>query len=213
VVAMTTSKVLVSDDITAYERWELPLVSGPTVSSSTAKELESIHEQAYNEGFALGQKEGLQQKKQELDNNIASLRSIIKMLTEPLKELDDDVVNQLAQLSMTVAKQVVRRELHTEEGEIVGIVREAMTALPASTRKIILNIHPDDAELVRNAFSLGDESESDELRWKLIEDPMITRGGCKVSSENSRIDATVEGRLNRIINTLLGGERESDEQS
>jgi len=213
VVAMTTSKVLVSDDITAYERWELPLVSGQTVSSSTAKELESIHEQAYNEGFALGQKEGLQQKKQELDNNIASLRSIIKMLTEPLKELDDDVVNQLAQLSMTVAKQVVRRELHTEEGEIVGIVREAMTALPASTRKIILNIHPDDAELVRNAFSLGDESESDELRWKLIEDPMITRGGCKVSSENSRIDATVEGRLNRIINTLLGGERESDEQS
>lgn len=211
VVAMTTSKVLVSDDKTAYERWELPLVSGPTVSSSTVKELESIHEQAYNEGFALGQKEGLQQKKQELDNNIASLRSIIEMLTEPLKELDDDVVNQLAQLSMTVAKQVVRRELHTEEGEIVGIVREAMTALPASTRKIILKIHPDDAELVRNAFSLGDEAESDELRWKLIEDPMITRGGCKVSSENSRIDATVEGRLNRIINTLLGGEREFDE--
>jgi flagellar assembly protein FliH len=208
---MTTSKVLVSDDKTAYERWELPLVSGPTVSSSTVKELESIHEQAYNEGFALGQKEGLQQKKQELDNNIASLRSIIEMLTEPLKELDDDVVNQLAQLSMTVAKQVVRRELHTEEGEIVGIVREAMTALPASTRKIILKIHPDDAELVRNAFSLGDEAESDELRWKLIEDPMITRGGCKVSSENSRIDATVEGRLNRIINTLLGGEREFDE--
>jgi len=207
VVAMTTSKVLVSDDITAYERWELPLVSGPTVSSSTAKELESIHEQAYNEGFALGQKEGQQQ----LDNNIASLRSIIEMLTEPLKELDDDVVNQLAQLSMAVAKQVIRRELHTEEGEIVGIVREAMTALPASTRKIILNIHPDDAELVRNAFSLGDEAESDELRWKLIEDPMITRGGCMVSSENSRIDATVEGRLNRIINTLLGGERESDE--
>jgi flagellar assembly protein FliH len=201
----------VSDDKTAYERWELPLVSGPTVSSSTVKELESIHEQAYNEGFALGQKEGLQQKKQELDNNIASLRSIIEMLTEPLKELDDDVVNQLAQLSMTVAKQVVRRELHTEEGEIVGIVREAMTALPASTRKIILKIHPDDAELVRNAFSLGDEAESDELRWKLIEDPMITRGGCKVSSENSRIDATVEGRLNRIINTLLGGEREFDE--
>ena len=98
-----------------------------------------------------------------------------------------------------------------EEGEIVGIVREAMTALPASTRKIILNIHPDDAELVRNAFSLNDETESEELRWKLLEDPMLTRGGCKISSENSSIDATVEGRLNRIINTLLGGERESDE--
>ena len=61
------------------------------------------------------------------------------------------------------------------------------------------------------SFSLGDENESDELRWKVIEDPMISRGGCKISSENSRIDATVEGRLNRIINTLLGDEREPDE--
>ena len=211
-VAMTTSKIVGANNSSDIERWELPRVSGPVVSSkATAKELESIQKQAYNEGFALGQKEGLQHKKQELEDSAASLRSIIELLTEPLKELDDEVVNQLAQLSMTVAKQVVRRELHTDEGEIVGIVREAMSALPASTRKITLNIHPDDSELVHNAFSLSSEDESEELRWKVIEDPMISRGGCIVSSENSRIDATVEGRLNRIINTLLGGERESDE--
>ena len=206
---MTTSKIIESNNSVDFERWELPRVSGPVVSSKvTAEELESIQKQAYNEGFALGQREGLQHKKQELEENAASLRSILELLTEPLKELDDDVVNQLAQLSMTVARQVVRRELHTDEGEIVGIVREAMSALPASTRKITLHIHPDDSELIRNAFSLGNE---DELRWKVIEDPMISRGGCKISSKNSRIDATVEGRLNRIINTLLGGERESDE--
>lgn len=209
---MTTSKVLDSGDLTAYERWELPLVNGKVVSSvATAKELESIQKQAYDEGFALGQKEGFEQKKQELEIQITSLRSIIELLSEPLKELDNEIVNQLSHLSMTVAKQVVRRELHTDEGEIVAIVREAMNALPASSRKIILNIHPDDADLIRKAFSLGDEDDSDEQRWKVVEDPMISRGGCIISSENSRIDATVEARLNRIISTLLGGERESDE--
>ena len=205
---MTTSKG--SGLLTDYERWQLPRVSGETVSS-TAKELESIQKQAYDEGFVFGQKEGHQQKQSELENNAASLRSIIELFTDPLKEMDDEVVYQLAELAMTVAKQVVRRELHTEQGEIVGIVREAMTALPASTRKVSLNIHPDDAELVRNAFSFGEESDNEELRWKIIEDPMLTRGGCKISSENSSIDATVEGRLNRIIATVLGGERESDE--
>ena len=212
-VAMTTSKVVETKDLTAYERWELPLVVGPNISGSpaTAEELLSIQKQAYKDGFESGEKKAYVQKKQELDNYANSFRSIIETLTDPLKELDDDVVNQLAQLSMTVAKQVVRRELHTEKGEIVGIVREAMNALPASTRKIILNIHPDDSELIRNAFSLGEETDSDDLRWKVIEDPMITRGGCMIKSENSRIDATVEGRLNRIINSLLGDERESDE--
>lgn len=212
-VAMTTSKIVGKDNMSAYERWELPLVVGPNISSSrvTAHELESIQKQAYKEGFASGQKKAYEEKKQELEKYAASLRSIIDVLTDPLKDLDDDVVNQLAQLSMTVAKQVVRRELHTEQGEVVGIIREAMNALPASTRKIILNIHPDDSEIVRNAFSLGDETDSDDQRWKIIEDPMITRGGCLIKSENSRIDATVEGRLNRIINSILGGERESDE--
>lgn len=206
---MTTSKVIVKDNLTAYERWELPLVTG-NLSATTVNELESIQKQAYQEGFALGQKEGFEQTKQLMENNAAALQSIIDVLSEPLKELDDDVVNQLAQLSMTVAKQVVRRELHTDEGEVVGVVREAMNALPASTRKITLNIHPEDAELIRSSFSLGDDSDADELRWRVIEDPMITRGGCKISSENSSIDATVESRLNRIISTLLGGERESD---
>lgn len=208
---MTTSNII-SDDLTAYERWELPLVNEPVAAEPiTAEKLENIQKQAYKEGFELGQKEAYEEKKLELEKNIANLGSIIKMLSEPLNELDDEVVEQLAQLSISVAKQVVRRELHTEQGEIVGIVREAMAALPASTRKITLNIHPEDAELIRTAFSLGQQEESDELRWKLVEDPMISRGGCIISSKNSRVDASVEARLNRIISTLLGGERESDE--
>jgi len=210
VVVMTISKTVKPDDLTAYERWELPQVKDPD-ASSTAEELQTIQKQAYDEGFAFGQKEGFEQKKQELEINAASLCSIIEILSDPLKDLDEDIVNQLAELSMLVAKQVVRRELHTEQGEIVGIVREAMSALPASTKKITLNIHPDDAELIRNAFSLDNDDGSGELRWKVVEDPIISRGGCKILSENSRIDATVEASLNRVNSTLLGGERESDE--
>lgn len=210
--AMTTSKSVKIGDLTAYERWELPLVHDPSQQEPvTAEELKNIQQQAYDEGFAVGKKEGYQREKHILDNNVASLASIIDTLTEPLKEIDDEIIEQLAELSMTVAKQVVRRELHTEQGEIVGIVREAMSALPASTRKITLNIHPEDAEIIRTSFSLGEDDESDELRWKVIDDPMITRGGCKISSENSSIDATVESRLNRVISTLLGGERETDD--
>jgi len=206
-----------STEATEYERWQLPQVSHSDISlhGTTAEKLELLQKQAYEEGYnagyKLGEKKAYEEKKQELTANNNALSSIIELLTEPLKEIDDEIVQQLADLSMVVAKQVVRRELHTEQGEIVGIVREAMTALPASTRKIILNIHPDDSELIRNAFSLGQEDDSDELRWKLVEDPMVSRGGCKLASENSRIDATVEARLNRVISTLLGGERESDD--
>ncbi len=163
---MTTSKVVISDDVSAYERWELPVVNekGRADTKATAHELEDIHKQAYAEGYALGQKEGAEQKQQELQSRIDQLESVIQMLDEPLKELDEEIVQQLAQLAMTVAQQVVRREIKTHEGEIVGVVREAMSALPASSRKISLHVHPEDAGLVREAFAVTQTHEDDEER-------------------------------------------------
>lgn len=178
--------------------------------TATAKELESIQTQAYEESFAQGLRKGYEEGKAEVEKNAQLLRSMVACLAEPLNDLDDEIVSQLAELAMIVAKQVIRRELHSDHGEIVGIVREAVSALPASSQKVVLHINPEDSELVRKAFSLGEEKDSADVSWKILEDPMLTRGGCKITSDNSQIDATVEARLNRVINTLLGGERESD---
>ena len=77
--------------------------------------------------------------------------------------------------------------------------------------KVILRnvyLHPDDAMLVRGAFSI---EENIEQSWKINEDPVLTRGGCRIEAENSKIDMTVEQQLNRVIANLLGGEREKDD--
>jgi flagellar assembly protein FliH len=54
------------------------------------------------------------------------------------------------------------------------------------------------------------ESGNEEHSWKLIEDPMITRGGCEVSAPPSTINATLENRLSALAASVLGGEREQD---
>ena len=46
--------------------------------------------------------------------------------------------------------------------------------------------------------------------WQIAEDPVMTRGGCRIEAENSKIDASVEQQLNRVIANLMGGERERD---
>lgn len=212
-----------------YESWLLPPVSDTSqaLHGASAVRLQELQREAYEEGFSQGkeqgyakgyregydkgEQQGYAEKQQQMEQNHTAITSILELLADPLKELDDEIINQLADLSMIVASQVIRRELHAEKGEIIGVVREAMSALPATTRKVILNIHPEDAIMIREAFSLGQKEDSDELRWKLVEDPLITRGGCKIASENSRIDATVEARLNRVISTLLGDERQTDD--
>lgn len=206
------SKNTIDTAQSAYERWELPDVSDDSLKNlpklPTAEEIEQIETAAYNEGLSSGYEAGLKNGQEEIKQRCLELDKIVKFLQRPLDDLDDKVTEQLFQLAMTVTGQLIRRELHTDPGQIVAVVREAMTSLPIAERKINIYLHPEDAILVRDALSLSHNDESQP--WKVNEDPLLSRGGCKLQAGQSFIDASVETRLNRIIATLLGGERNSD---
>ena len=73
--------------------------------------------------------------------------------------------------------------------------------LPASTRKVSIYLHPEDAELVRNTLQLDQHEE--EQTWKLYEDATITRGGCQIKADKSVINATLERRLQALAASVF----------
>jgi flagellar assembly protein FliH len=160
------------------------------------------HDEGYAAGYAAGQNEG---RAAMLDAK-ARFEQLVGCLDEPLARVDDQVEEELIALVIAIARQLIRRELHNAPGEIVAVVREAMGILPASSRKVTVHLNPDDAELVRSTLTHDEHPP----RWKIIEDPALTRGGCRVTTETSYLDATVEKRLAAAIARLLGGERGED---
>lgn len=184
----------------------------------TVEEIEAMQKQAYDEAFAQGKKDGFQQGFDEgskkgyeenlhlLQKQTAELVSLLESLSEPFKNLDEEVEKELVDLAIAIATQVIRREIKLDPGQVAAAVKEAINVLPVASQKISLNLHPEDAELVRSALALDEMSPV----WKVIEDPLITRGGCKVNTEVSHVDATVEHRLAAVIATVLGGDREHD---
>ncbi len=206
------SKLISSHSKDNYEKWELPDVSVSSLQLPTAQEIERIETVAYEEGlksgYDAGVKKGLKESQQEISQRCTHLDKILSFLQRPLDDLDEKVTDQLFQLAMTVTGQLIRRELHTDPGQIVAVVREAMASLPIAERKVNIYLHPEDANIVRDTLSLHHDSESQP--WRIIEDPLLSRGGCRLQAGQSYIDASIETRLNRIIATLLGGERNSD---
>ncbi len=174
-------------------------------SIPTADEIEQWRRQAEEEGF----QQGLQRAQQEAQELQRRMLTLIDFFEHPLQSLNEEIEHQLTQLAVTLAQQLVRRELKVDPGEIIGLIRDSVKLLPGNTRNISIVLHPDDAQLVRNALSLdsGDEEHS----WKLVEDPMITRGGCEIKAPPSAINATLENRLSELAASVLGGEREQDE--
>lgn len=165
--------------------------------------------QGITEGKEQGYAEGLAQGQAQIKEQAEYLEQLIHSLGAPLEDVDFEVEQQISSLAMMVAKHLVRRELKTDPGQVIAAVRQAVSVLPVSARDVRVYLHPEDAALVREAMSLNETSE-DEKRWRVVEDAALTRGGCNVESETSRIDATVETRLASIIVQALGGERDSD---
>jgi flagellar assembly protein FliH len=179
-----------------------------SLNGLTREQQTQISQQAYEKSYAKGYMEGLAKGQKEMREQLEHIPTILAALAMPLPEVDNQVVDELAQLSMAVVKQMVRRELKISPGEIVAVVREALSMLPATPAEITLELHPDDATLIRDTLV----STSTELNWKIVEDPLLTRGGCRVLTSTSRIDASVEKRMNAIIADVMGGERMIDEQ-
>jgi flagellar assembly protein FliH len=194
----------------------------PSMPHLTVTEIEAMQKQAFDEAFVQGKNEGFQQgfdqgfeegSKKGYEENIellnkkaAEFTHLMEALSEPFKALDEEVERELVKLSIGIASQIIRREIKLDPGQVIAAVRDAINILPLSSQRINLYLHPEDAELVRSVLSVDEMSPS----WSVIEDPLITRGGCKVDTDVSHVNATVENRLAAVIATTLGGEREHD---
>lgn len=207
-------KLLAKEDEVAS--WAFPSFAQATsvdveigqIKAPTAGDLERLQQQTIDEaskkGYEDGYAKGLKASEGKVAQQVRALASVVKSLAKPFEEFDERIEQELAALAIQIAKQLVRREIKADAGHVIGVVKEALAALPSSSQNIKLFLHPKDAELVVSALSLDGMDES---RWSIIEDPVVSRGGCRVATDVSTIDATVENRLSSIIAQALGDER------
>ena len=191
--------------------WELPQINGPVLARNRRiADLQGIEREAWDKGHAQGREAGIaavrseaQAASQELDRRVQNLGAILDFMSKPIAALDREVQRQLASLAGAIARQIVRRELKTHPDEIVAVIRETVALLPMTAREVRVHLNPEDAKLVRSRLT----EASGDRAWSIAEDPIISRGGCRVSSESSTIDAQLEQRLGAAIAAALGDTR------
>jgi flagellar assembly protein FliH len=184
----------------AAQRWDLPSVEGASMPRPGAKGVNVMHltlveREAWQHGFKDGHVEGVRKGEAELakriaevDVKIAALDAIIGTLARPLEDLDTAIETELTRLALTVGKHLARRELRIDPTQIIGIIRHTVSLLPLSARNIKIQLHPDDAAIVREKLTPA----SGQQEWTLAEDPLMARGGCRLTTDSSSIEGPAE---------------------
>ena len=185
------------------------------VKPFTLEELEAIREEAYNEGFATGEKDGFHsghlKARQEADvalkGKLNRLDQVMGHLLQPIAKQDQMLEQAMATLISQMARQVIQRELTTDSSQISQVLREALKLLPMGAANVRIHLNPQDFELVKALRERHEES------WRLLEDEHLLQGGCRVETEQSRIDASVETRLELAIKQLFEHQRAQASQT
>jgi flagellar assembly protein FliH len=209
---MAVIKATVSDVPETHDSasWNPPSINGPRANrrnKPTLTELEDVERAAWDEAYAKGLEAGRVAGEAEMRKRfdaVNKIESILNSLAKPLQQLDKDVETQLVSLAFAIAKHVVRRELRIDPTQVIAIVRETVNLLPLAQRNVRVHLHPEDAAILREKLA---EPQA-ERAWSIIEDPIMARGGCRVSSDNSQIDARLETRLAAVFAHLMGDERD-----
>ncbi len=220
-----SSSVFSDDELGTLSLWDVPDVSVGTSEDITLEEAEStvltakdidvVQKQAYQEAYVKGEKLGFEKGKKLgfeegkklghtegkhlLEERAEKFTELLKSLSEPFEYIDEEVEKSLVQLSLLIAKQVINGELKQSPEKILEVVKKTLNVLPVANNKVSISLHPEDAEIVKEGFV----KEEDLEQWRLIEDASITRGGCLVKADISQIDQTIETRISEMAAFIL----------
>lgn len=208
-----SSVLIPKEELTAFQRWELASFDPPPESQKraltaeeeqaeierlTAAELERIRQQAYDEGYTQGQEAGYASGAEEARAEIRQLQTLMQALDSSLNEVDTELAHSLLNLSLEVARKMSGEILQIKPEIILNIVSNAIGNLPHFNQHAHLILHPDDVDLVSK--HMGDHLAHG--GWKLIGESSINRGGCRIETTHTKVDATVESRWKRIVETI-----------
>lgn len=167
--------------------------SGAAMSTMSERERRAF-ERGRQQGFHEGQQEAQRQKVQ----HGRQLERVLNELRGRFAELESGGADAVLDLAIEIARQVVRREIEIQRDAVLPVVREAVGAIIDEQTHPRVHLHPDDLWLIQA------DLDTDGLYQgcRFVPDASIARGGCRVETAQSEVDATLATRWRRALGAL-----------
>jgi flagellar assembly protein FliH len=180
-------------------------IASPAPPAPSEREVDAVRDRAeFFHARELARREGMEEGRREaaalLEGDRLALKALIAGMNEVMQDFEQSLANDVLSMSLELAKLIVRQALRVKPEAVVAVVREAVESLPGVSDQTVLLVHPADAVLIRMAAE-NDRALS-ELPWKIVEDEHMERGGCRLETPTTEVDATLETRWRRVLAAL-----------
>ncbi len=201
------AKVVPREQLTAYDRWELPVLeerlqqaaeqlagskpAGDAEPLPTAGDLHALQERAWNEGWQAGLEEG----RAAVNARLAMLNRAIEQASGLLAEAETTLAPRLLHLVVAMTREVIRAELRLQPESLLVVLREALAVMPSGTQSPNIHLHPDDVAWLR-------EHPGVDRAWQLIADSGVGPGSCRIEMGDSLVESELADRWAKVLQSI-----------
>jgi flagellar biosynthesis/type III secretory pathway protein FliH len=163
---------------------ERALAEAERIRNEAEEEAVRLKEEACKDGYAKGR-----------DQGAAELAEVVAKASMRLQQIEAQLVPQMRDLAVTIAKKILGRELEFHPDGVVDIVKQALSEKARQRREIYLRVHPEDLRTIREHKPELLEVLSRAKEIGLREDPEVQRYGVIIETDAGTIDAQLETQL------------------
>ncbi len=153
--------------------------------------------EGFEQGLAEGMAEAQQQISRQLETQLVELNKLLTSITFAMNEQDYQLELAIMNLVREVARAVVGRELASDSGHIMKIVRTALAALPPTHDNVRIVVNPHDLPLLQQAIENGGEN------WRAAGSEEVEAGGCRIHTDQSLVDFTTGTRFRTMMEQIV----------
>lgn len=166
------------------------------------KEVESMQQEAYKQGFAKGKAMALQQEEALAKDINHQFMALIQELRACEEERDAAMEENILRLSIYIAEKIVNVSIENDDKVFMGLVKEAVERLNAKEKFTIhLNQREYDRFFAENSGWLSDAIQS--TSYSVTANASIPPGGLMIASQDGMVRAGVDTQLDKLKQALL----------
>jgi flagellar assembly protein FliH len=175
--------------------WQPPSLSGRAVKREepAGPDPDALRREAFEAGYA----EGVAAGRARGEAMVAELSALWQAMARPLAEQEETLLRDLTGIALDAAEAILRREL-VRGADVEAVLSEALAQLGDIEGLLEVELHPADVELVNDL--LGRRGEP--AQWRLKENASLARGGLRLHTPVSYIDASLEQALEELFARL-----------
>ena len=171
--------------------------------SKTSDRIAMIEEEAYEKGFAQGEKDGFEIGEQKGARAAEQIETVLTEIQHLKKDIVRRAEKELLGIIFQIAEKIVHTQLKDDTNAISDTILQAIH-LAAEKSEITLRVNPDDYDLVEKLRPEIFKRIRELKTMTVTSDKSVTRGGCLLETARGNVDARIETQLKKISEAIEG---------